>query len=107
MIKPKNSKDDQWQKNEGARCNDAQMPPLTYSWPNTRKVGPASGARKLDHPKYQIGQSGFLELGQHLYSQELVQQTIVESVMSKFRRSRFSSARLSSGALLPGWAMNA
>jgi hypothetical protein len=46
MIKPKSLKDGQWQKNEGASRNVAQRPPLTSSWPNTRKAGPASSGVK-------------------------------------------------------------
>jgi hypothetical protein len=42
MINPKSPKDGQCQKNEGASRNDAQRPPLTSSWPSTRKAGPAS-----------------------------------------------------------------
>jgi hypothetical protein len=37
------------------------------------KERPASGAQQPDHPEYQIGQSGFLESGQYLYSWELIQ----------------------------------
>jgi hypothetical protein len=45
MIKPKSLNDGQWQKNEGggASHSDAQRPPSTFSWLNTRKVGLASG----------------------------------------------------------------
>jgi hypothetical protein len=50
MIKSKSPKGGQWQKNEGggggASRNDAQRPPLTSSWPSTRKAGPALGGTK-------------------------------------------------------------
>jgi hypothetical protein len=48
MIKPKSLKDGQWQKNEGggASHNAAQRPPLTSSWPSTRKARPASRGTK-------------------------------------------------------------
>jgi hypothetical protein len=47
MIKPKSPKGGQWQKNEGASHNNAQRPPSTFSWPNTRKAGPVSGVTKI------------------------------------------------------------
>jgi hypothetical protein len=46
MIKLKSPKDGQWQKNEGVSRSNAQRPPLTFSWLNTRKAGPASGVTK-------------------------------------------------------------
>jgi hypothetical protein len=46
MIKPKSPKDGQWQKNEGLSRSNGQRPPSTFSWLNTRKVGPASGVTK-------------------------------------------------------------
>jgi hypothetical protein len=51
MIKPKSLKDDQWQKNEGARRNITQRSPSTSSWPSTRKVGPVSGGVKIGASK--------------------------------------------------------
>jgi hypothetical protein len=71
------------------------------------RQGRHQGSQKMGHPEYQIGQFGFHESGQHLYSRELVRQTISDSTTSKFRRLGSSSARLSSGALLPGQAANA
>jgi hypothetical protein len=47
MIKPKSPKDGQWQKNEGAGHNVTQRPPLTSSWPSTKKAGPALGGKKI------------------------------------------------------------
>jgi hypothetical protein len=47
MIKPKSLKDGQWQKNKGANRSNAQRPPSTFSWLNTRKAGPASGVMKI------------------------------------------------------------
>jgi hypothetical protein len=46
MIKPKTPKGGQWQKNEGASRSNAQRPPSTFSWPNTRKAGSASVVTK-------------------------------------------------------------
>jgi hypothetical protein len=47
MIKTKSPKDGQCQKNQGASHNVTQRPPLTSSWPSTRKAGPASGGAKI------------------------------------------------------------
>jgi hypothetical protein len=46
MIKPKSLKGGQLQKNEGSSSSNTQKPPLTFSCPSTRKVGPASGVMK-------------------------------------------------------------
>jgi hypothetical protein len=107
MIKPKSPKGGQWQKNEGggASYGNAQRPPSTFSWPNTRKVGPTLGVVKTG--PFGIRQSSFPVSGQHIYSQELIRQMISDSATVMFRRSGTSSARLPSGALLPGRATNA
>jgi hypothetical protein len=68
--------------------------------------GRHQGSQKSEHLEYPVGQSGFPESGQHLYSQEFIQQMVSDSTTSNFRRSGSSSTRLSSGALLPGWATN-
>jgi hypothetical protein len=47
MIKPRSPKGAQWQKTRGASHNDAQMPPLTSSWPSIRKVEPTSRVLKI------------------------------------------------------------
>jgi hypothetical protein len=48
MIKPKSLKGGQWQKNEGGgSSSNAQRPPSTFSWPSTRKAGPASEVAKI------------------------------------------------------------
>jgi hypothetical protein len=109
MIKPKNPKEGQWQKNKGggASYNIAQRSPLTSSWPSTRKAGPASGVQKPDHLESQTGQSDFPESGQQLGSRELIRQTILDSTVPKVRRSRLSSTIVSFDALLPGRATNA
>jgi hypothetical protein len=53
MIKPKDLKDDQWQKNEGASNSNAQRLHSTFSWSSTRKAEPASEVTK-------VGPSGIL-----------------------------------------------
>jgi hypothetical protein len=47
IIKPKSLKGGQWQKNEGASHSNAQRPPSTFSWINTRKAGSASVVSKI------------------------------------------------------------
>jgi hypothetical protein len=90
MIKPKNLKGGQWRKNEGASHCNAQRPPSTFSWLNTRKAGPTLGVMKTK-------QSSFPRSGQHIYSWELSQQAISDSAAATFRKSGSCSARLSSG----------
>jgi hypothetical protein len=46
MIKPKSLKDGQWQKNEGGKPQRRPKATFTFSWPSTKKVGPASGGAK-------------------------------------------------------------
>jgi hypothetical protein len=71
------------------------------------RQGRHHGAQKLDQPKYQTGQFGFPELGQHFYSQKLIRQTISNSTAAKFIRSGLSLTKLSFSTLLPDRATNA
>jgi hypothetical protein len=91
----------------GASHSNARRPPLTSSWPSTRKSRPASGALKPNHLKSQTRQFDFPKSGHHLYSRELVWQAIQYSTTAQFRRSGSSSMGLSFGASLPNWVTNA
>jgi hypothetical protein len=65
------------------------------------------GVQKLDHPKPQIGQSGFPESSQQICSHELIRKAISDLTTTKFRRSGVSPPRLSFDASLSGRATNA
>jgi hypothetical protein len=110
MIKPKSSKDDQWQKNEGGGGQATTSPKGHLQHPPGQvqgRQGRRQGARKSDHPESQIGQSGFPESGQHICSWELVRQVVSNPTIAAFIRLGASPLRLSSGAPLFCRATNA
>jgi hypothetical protein len=100
IIKPNTERITNGRKMRGASHKDTQRPPLTSSWPSTKKAGQTLGV-------VTTGLFDFPKSDQHLCSREFIRQMISDSATSNFRRSGSSSTRLSYDTLLPDRATNA